>query len=124
MNRVYVFLALLMSLVILKVVYDGTCNTKIYLTEGYENAMDSGVQSKDIPNGQEDLYILKSKVVPPVCPKCPDVINKCEGNKKPPPCPPCGRCPEPSFECKKVPNYSIVNDYSTVRPNLYSPPMN
>ena len=27
----------------------------------------------------------------------------------PPPCPPCGRCPEPSFECKKVPNYASTN---------------
>jgi len=25
------------------------------------------------------------------------------------PCPPCGRCPEPSFDCKKVPNYSSTN---------------
>ena len=32
----------------------------------------------------------------PYMPQCP----------KPQPCPPCGRCPEPSFECKKVPNYS------------------
>lgn len=24
-----------------------------------------------------------------------------------PPCPACARCPEPSFDCKKVPNYSI-----------------
>ena len=32
----------------------------------------------------------------PYTPQCP----------KPQPCPPCGRCPEPSFECKKVPNYS------------------
>ncbi len=31
--------------------------------------------------------------------KCPD----------PEPCPPCGRCPEPSFDCKKVPNYSSTN---------------
>ncbi len=27
----------------------------------------------------------------------------------PQPCPPCGRCPEPSFDCKKVPNYSSTN---------------
>ena len=27
----------------------------------------------------------------------------------PEPCPPCGRCPEPSFDCKKVPNYSSTN---------------
>jgi hypothetical protein len=28
-------------------------------------------------------------------------------NKKCPPCPACARCPESSFECKKVPNYSV-----------------
>jgi hypothetical protein len=46
--------------------------------------------------------------------KCPE----------PEPCPPCGRCPEPAFECAKVPNYRstalsmylprpILNDFST-----------
>ena len=62
-----------------------------------------GVPKKDIPFGQEDLYILKSKIVPPVCPACPAAVqgekNKC------PPCPACERCPEPNFTCKKVPNY-------------------
>ena len=29
------------------------------------------------------------------------------GSSKCPPCPACARCPEPSFDCKKVPNYSI-----------------
>ena len=27
---------------------------------------------------------------------------------KPEPCQPCGRCPEPSFKCKKVPNYAVM----------------
>ena len=32
--------------------------------------------------------------------------------EKCPPCPACARCPEPAFECKKVPNYkSTSNDY-------------
>ena len=31
-------------------------------------------------------------------------------NKKCPPCPACARCPEPSFECKKVPNYSSTSN--------------
>lgn len=31
-----------------------------------------------------------------------------EGHKCPP-CPACARCPEPAFECKKVPNYSQSN---------------
>ena len=32
-----------------------------------------------------------------------------ENIEKPQPCPPCARCPEPSFDCKKVPNYSSTN---------------
>lgn len=66
-----------------------------------------GIKKSDIPPGDEDLYILKSQIVPPVCPKCPDV-QACEKPKKCQPCPPCGRCPEPAFTCKKVPNYSAV----------------
>ena len=52
-------------------------------------------------------YILKSEVVPPVCPKCPD-SRTCPRQKPCPPCAPCARCPEPAFECKKVPNYSAI----------------
>lgn len=70
----------------------------------------NGIPASQIPSGDEDLYILKSQIVPPVCPKCPVVINKCENNeKKCPPCPACARCPEPNFECKKVPNYKSSN---------------
>ena len=65
----------------------------------------SGIPSSQIPQGQEDLYILKSQVIPPVCPACP-TMSGCPNNKPPPPCPPCARCPEPAFECKKVPNYN------------------
>jgi hypothetical protein len=66
-----------------------------------------GIPGSDIPDGDEDLYILKSEVVPPVCPACPNVtVCPKNNNNKPPPCPPCGRCPEPAFECKKVPNYN------------------
>lgn len=71
----------------------------------------NGIPGKQIPPGQEDLYILKSQVVPPVCPACPTIINKCQGNEKCPPCPPCGRCPEPSFECIKRPTYKPDNPY-------------
>ena len=70
-----------------------------------------GVPQNKIPPGQEDLYILKSQVVPPVCPACPPLINNCEGNKKCAPCPPCGRCPEPAFECVKRPTYTPDNPY-------------
>ena len=53
-------------------------------------------------------YILKSEVVPPVCPKCPD-SRTCPRQKPCPPCAPCARCPEPAFECKKVPNYRAAS---------------
>ena len=61
-----------------------------------------GIPRSEIPEGDEDLYILKSQVVPPVCPKCPD-NRSCPRSKPCAPCKPCGRCPEPTeFECKKV----------------------
>lgn len=62
-------------------------------------------KARCIPAGDEDYYVLKSQVVPPVCPKCPDA-RTCPSNKKCPPCPAPKRCPEPAFECKKVPNYN------------------
>lgn len=81
-----------------------------------------GIPASQILPGQEDLYILKSEVIPPVCPVCPSV--KCDketkDNSKCPPCPPCARCPEPAFECKKVPNYARVNDDTMPYPVLNS----
>ena len=38
------------------------------------------------------------------------------GENKCPPCPACARCPEPAFECKKVPNYSRSEDINAPRP--------
>ena len=72
-------------------------------TEERKSATDAGVDMSK--------YILKSEIVPPVCPKCPD-SKTCPAlaRQKPcPACPPCGRCPEPAFECKKVPNYSAIS---------------
>ena len=82
-----------------------------------------GIPASQIPSGQEDLYMLKSEIVPPVCPACPAM--KCDassggGEKKCPPCPPCARCPEPAFECKKVPNYNSTNDNMFPHPMLNS----
>ena len=34
-----------------------------------------GVPATSIPPGDEDLYILKSEIVPPVCPACPTTAN-------------------------------------------------
>tara|TARA_Y100000816_G_C26107178_1_gene588726 strand:+ start:3387 stop:5708 length:2322 start_codon:yes stop_codon:yes gene_type:complete len=65
-----------------------------------------GIPANKIPPGQQDLYILKSEIVPPVCPRCPQA---CGSKKKDcPPCPACARCPpsESNFSCQKVPDYS------------------
>lgn len=72
---------------------------------GYYDTLPPGIPASQIPPGQEDLYILKSEVVPPICPACPS-ITAIPRQEPCPACPPCGRCPEPSFECKKVPNYN------------------
>jgi formylmethanofuran dehydrogenase subunit D len=73
----------------------------------YSSSLPPAIPASQIPLGQEDLYILKSEIVPPVCPApitaCHHKTDKCA------PCPPCGRCPEPNFECKKVPSYKPDN---------------
>ena len=64
----------------------------------------------EIPPGDEHLYVLKSEIVPPVCPKCPESTCSSGKNGKNgggakedcPPCPRPQRCPEPAFTCKKV----------------------
>jgi hypothetical protein len=78
-----------------------------------------GIPASMIPSGQEDLYILKSQVVPPVCPACP-VNNSCPREEKCPPCPACARCPEPNFSCKAVPNYNAINNEYLPMPVLNS----
>jgi hypothetical protein len=87
-----------------------TGNTYNGDTSAYYNSLPPGIPRNQIPAGQEDLYILKSQVVPPVCPKCPDPILRTDTDvAQCPPCEPCGRCPEPAFDCKKVPNYNAFN---------------
>ena len=89
-----------------------------YDSSAYYNSLPQGVSRSQIPAGQEDLYILKSQVVPPVCPRCPDPIvqsSDTTDTTKCPPCPPCARCPEPAFDCVKRPNYKAFNqDYMPV----------
>jgi hypothetical protein len=85
-------------------------NSNSYDYSGY---LPPGIPGSQIPAGQEDLYILKSQVVPPVCPVCPSYSKSDSSSSSPEkcqPCPACARCPEPSFECKKVPNYNAVNN--------------
>ena len=76
-----------------------------------------GIPGSQVPEGQEDLYILKSEVVPPVCPICPE-ITTCPRQKPCQACPACARCPEPAFKCQKVPNYRSTNQDYLPRPIL------
>ena len=89
----------------------------------YSSSLPPGIPASQIPPGSEDLYILKSEVVPPVCPACPTLPCNMQSEKETcPPCPACARCPQPNFECKKVPNYDtlaeeyipvpVLNDFS------------
>lgn len=78
----------------------------------YSSSLPTGIPASQIVPGTEDLYILKSQVVPPVCPACAATKAPQESSSTCPPCPACARCPEPAFECKKVPNYkSMDNQY-------------
>lgn len=92
-----------------------------YNTSAYSNSLPPGIPKSMIPSGQEDLYILKTQVVPPVCPACPNIINQCDKDQNQdsgncPPCPAPQRCPEPAFECKKVMNYKSLNPAYTPIP--------
>ena len=76
-----------------------------------------GIRKSEIAKGREDMYILKSEIIPPICPKCPDAAI-CPRQTACPACPPCARCPEPSFTCKKVPNYNSQNKSELPLPML------
>ena len=81
--------------------------------------MPPGIPGNQIPPGQTDLYILKSQVIPPVCPVCPVSSSYLNTRQEPcPACPACARCPEPSFDCKKVPNYNSINEQYLPQPVL------
>ena len=46
----------------------------------YDSSLPPGVSKRMIPHGEDDKYILKSQIVPPVCPACP-TITGCPSNK-------------------------------------------
>ncbi len=69
----------------------------------------SGIPKSQIPPGQEDLYVLKSSIAGL---QQQAACGAASAESKCPPCPACARCPEPAFDCKKVPNYrALNNDY-------------
>ena len=93
--------------------------------KNYSNTPSQELSSKNRKSNNNN-YMLRTEIVPPVCPACPPV-QACPSNKKCPPCPapepiqpcpPCARCPEPAFECRKVPNYNSTNKDFLPRPLL------
>jgi hypothetical protein len=90
-----------------------TINKGLSNSSSFSN-MYNEIKKTDIPKGEEDLYILKSQIIPGLCPITnPQTESKVQTNTCPPfdknKCPPCPqprRCPQPSFECKKVLNYN------------------
>jgi hypothetical protein len=95
----------------------GSNNSSSGYGNEYSSTLPPGIPASQIPPGQEDLYILKSEIVPPVCPACPK-SSACPRKEACPPCPACARCPEPAFECKKVPNYNAISDQYLPQPVL------
>jgi len=97
------------------------------------NHVKDGIPASQIPKGSEDLYILKSQIVPQVCPAGASSSSSSSSGSgssmqgsslgsgvqgsanfsstpaKCPPCPACERCDEPSYDCKLVPNYNAFN---------------
>ena len=121
-HKLYLFIILLLSLVFCgclgSFMREGMSSRQPTTTDtdnSATSALPAGVPASQIPPGQENMYILKSEVVPPVCPMCPQAAA-CPRQEKCPPCPACARCPEPAFECKKVPNYASSNDNYLPRP--------
>ena len=85
---------------------------------GYEQTPSNAeIPGSKIAPGDENLYILKSQIVSPVCPVGP-TSGTCPIAEPPQPCPACARCPEPAFDCKKVPNYRSGNVDYLPRPVL------
>jgi hypothetical protein len=121
-HKLHLFIILLLSLVFCgclgSFMREGMSSRQPTTTDtdnSASSALPAGVPASQIPPGQENMYILKSEIVPPVCPMCPQAAA-CPRQEKCPPCPACARCPEPAFECKKVPNYASSNDNYLPRP--------
>jgi len=80
----------------------------------------TAVQANDMQSGIMAANTNTVLIPPPVG----NVAANACACPAPPPCPACARCPEPAFDCKKVPNYSrsdnerilpqpVLNDFST-----------
>ena len=101
--------------------YDSTNNQDNYADSQHKcdtGKVWSNYVNKCVSNNDEnpydniDKYILKTQAFPPVCPVCAQAATQSlpASNVNCQPCPACARCPEPSFDCKKVPNNKNENN--------------
>jgi hypothetical protein len=107
-----------------------TSNTKLPPTPKYDPNINAGVSASSVGS---PVSTLSPSTFPLNIPAGISGMNSVSGNDqataggagtsggggdghKCPPCPACARCPEPAFECKKVPNYSRTEDINAPRP--------
>ena len=104
-------------------------NTKLPATPKYDPSINGGVSASSLGG---PVSVLSPSTFPLNAPGGIPGMNSVSGNDqasgggggssggsdghKCPPCPACARCPEPAFECKKVPNYSRSEDINAPRP--------
>jgi hypothetical protein len=60
--------------------------------------------------GGSSPYNTDTVLIPPPVGVKPEATTGTYNCPAPPPCPACDRCPEPSFDCKKVPNYNSTDN--------------
>ena len=73
-----------------------------------EKEKDKSDKEKDKSDKEKDKSCNCLSSNPGFCPSCPE----------PAPCPACARCPEPAFECQKVPSYGTTNSEYLPKPVL------
>ncbi|ADX06392.1 hypothetical protein 162275874 [Organic Lake phycodnavirus 2] len=93
--------------------------TKNSIPNMFEKENDDGKGIFESRMNQKDINEYDSEIS-----KLKEQLKELKGNNgNCPPCPACERCPEPSFDCKKVPNYRstsvgnylpmpVLNDFS------------
>lgn len=103
---------------------DLASNTKIPSDIKYDPSINGGISASSLG---APVSALSPSTFPLNAPAGIPGMNSVAGNDqaggsggadahKCPPCPACARCPEPAFECKKVPNYSRSEDINAPRP--------
>ena len=77
-------------------------------TNDYSSVLPAGIRKSVIPTGEEDKYILKSQVIPPVCPACPS-FTRCPSNKEK--CAPCSESTPDQNQSQYSSEPSTINGY-------------